>query len=144
MNIHRKSLASAAGLFLAILAGAGGTYLYLSFAEGPGPRLRRDCVSLVDTVLNEEPTVGTSDLEAELAKHGVTFPPLPLMSSSKTWQTDFDNYQATVRARKAKWKALEGTPEYDKAWNAVFGKKRDDAIRECVYKRATGEGVTVR
>ena len=43
----------------------------------PGPRIRRECISLVDTALNEDPTVRRPDIEHELKKRGVTVPPFP-------------------------------------------------------------------
>lgn len=51
--------------------------------DEPGPRLRRECVSLVDTVLTEDHTVRvrSGDLEEELIKRGVNVPPDPFFRS---------------------------------------------------------------
>ena len=116
--------------------------------EGLGPKLRRECVSLVDTVLKEAPTVKTAELVAELKSRGMSVEPRPdlpsIPANDAQWIVKIEAHDAATKAWDAKWEELRGTRAYDEAWDVVFAKKRENAIRECVYARAQREGVTSR
>lgn len=134
--------AIALAIVIAVPVGLLASYFYGQF-EGPGPKLRRECVSLVDTVLNEEPTVRTNEVKDELAKRGISLPSFPTFPDSPTG-ADFAKYEAEKKAYDAKWEEVRAHPEYNVAWKSVFAKKREQAIKNCVYDRARKEGVRDR
>lgn len=116
--------------------------------------MRRDCASLVDAVLAEDRTVSRVELEAELAQRGVQVPPFPAYPKTSDTREELEKwlyrrgewgrYDAEMKAYDARWKEIEEGPVYQPAWEAVFAKKRDEAIKECIVNRAQREGVTIR
>lgn len=144
----RRLRTIAVALGVAALIGASAMYLYNRVGEGPGPKLQRECASVVETVLKQEPTVRRADLESELQARGVSTPTLPrspsLTSDVEKWKEQEKRYEAAMNTYRAKWNELEKTSVYRVAWESAFAKKRDDAIRQCVYERAQREGVRAR
>ena len=143
------ALSVAAALVIGLLVSQ---YLPL-WRDEPGPRLRRECVSLVDTVLSEDHTVRSGDLEKELIKRGVNVPPDPFSRSKNApGATEAEKslnflmskeYEAEKKAYDAKWDEIKSTPAYNLAWEAVFSEKRSKAIKDCILTRARREGVSI-
>ena len=116
--------------------------------DGPGFKLRRDCASLVDSVMNEDRTVSRAELRAELKQQGVDVPALPSRDldspiGPKTWLTKVGDRDAARKAYEAWWEEIRSRPTYQPAWEAAFSKKREKAIKECIVNRAAREGVTI-
>lgn len=149
-----RSIAIVVALAVATTAGVAAWLTLSRWGEGPGPRLRRDCTSLVDTVLAEDRTVSRFELEAELARRGVKAPPFPqypqradTKEELEKWlhgRGEYGRYEAEKKAYDARWKEIEESPAYQPAWETVFAKKRDEAIRDCIVSRARREGVRIR
>ena len=118
-------------------------YVYQQYMAA-GPRLRRECVSIVDTVLNEDRTVPTDELMNELKKRGVTVPTYPPDTPGYDLQRWIEQSEAREAARKAydeKVEELRQHPEYAQAWETVLDQKRKRAVRDCIVNRARREGV---
>jgi hypothetical protein len=85
---------------VALAAGIGVGELVSQFVgrpgDEPGPKLRRDCVSLVETAMNEDRTVPRSDLEQALTKRGINVPTFPVYQLSA-------EYEARKKEYDAKW-----------------------------------------
>lgn len=81
--------------------------------DEPGPRLRRECVSLVDTVLNEDRTVPKFDLEEQLRKRGINVPPFP------------SDPPLPPESESARAAALKSESEYRKYLKAKERERRD-------------------
>jgi hypothetical protein len=151
------------GLLLALgLAGC-------EWMEQPGPRLRRECGSLVDELLKQDKTVPTAALVAEFNKiPGVgPLPPQPV-SPSPPSITDYRGadrhleylnddgskpgsprakYLAAVEAYKAAFKVWDGKLDeliaaHPDVWNRLFQERREKAVNECIVRRAAKEGAT--
>jgi hypothetical protein len=89
--------------------------------EALGDKIKRDCVSLIDTVraTEKEPTVRTATLAAELKKRGVTVPTSPEYPTF----SDYPNNPARSAAeheanRKAQVDALRA---YDRGGGGAYG-----------------------
>ncbi len=138
--------------------------------EQPGPRLRRECASLVDEVLKQDQKVPTSDLEAEFSNlPGGTLPNLapnpreedyrPRTGDRDVWEwaewitnnnpqpgSSRAKYLAAMEAYKASVKAREAKLEelmkqHPEVWDRLFQQRRDKAINECIVAKAKKEGV---
>ena len=139
------------------------------WTEQPGPRLRRECMSLVDEVLKQHKNVPTHLLEAEFEKMpGVgPLPPLGVRPRFPTREDyprgadhDFDSvfddgskpsspqakylkemkiYDAATTARDEKLSEL--MKAHPEVWNRLFQQRREKAINECIVTRAQKEGV---
>lgn len=150
------------GLLLALgLAGC-------EWMEQPGPRLRRECGSLVDELLKQDKTVPTAALVTEFNKiPGVgPLPPKPMSPRSPSPEDyprgsryeDYLSDDGTKPGPKAKY--LADLKEYTAAfkawdaridelvaahpdvWNRLFQERREKAINECIVRRAAKEGAT--
>jgi hypothetical protein len=156
----RRTLAIS--IMVALVTGFFASQYAPRWSNEPGPRLRRECTSLVDTVLNENNTVRRAELEEDLIKRGVNVPPPPSFPSEKASvgpsaglsegateaKKDLDYWfseegEAARKAYEAKWDEIKNTPAYDLAWEAVTAKKRSKAIKDCVLSRARKEGVSI-
>jgi hypothetical protein len=141
------------------------------WVEQPGPRLRRECGSLVDELLKQDKTVPTTALVAEFNKiPGVgPLPPRPVYPSAPTRAdyprgTDHDlyvlnddgtkpgspraKYLADVEAYKAAFKVWDGKLDeliaaHPEVWNRLFQERREKAINECLVRRAAKEGAAI-
>lgn len=141
------------GIGLALVAGC---------TEEAGPKLRRECTSLVNTVLEQDQTVPTDDLWRELQKRGLTplpprsYPTAPIRPRDiEDWLTPSrspaareyaaaeEKYKVAVKEYDTKWEEAKGTPVYREAWKTIFAQKTEKAVNECIRKKATDMGVTV-
>lgn len=121
--------------------------------EQPGPRLRRECTSLVDEVLKQDETVKTNLLEAEFEKMPEVgpLPPRAVYPMERDYRhaenedqrlqraMDIKAYEAAKRARED-WldELMKAHPE---VWKRLFQQRREKAINECIVTRAQREGV---
>lgn len=136
---------------IAVVVGLSAWRYVDQWREGPGPRLRRDCTSLVDTVMAENPTVSRFELEAELDKRGVKAPAPPSTLPTGDSKAELDRWllreaseQAEAQKRyEAAWAEIRKNSAYQPAWDAALKKKRGEAITDCIVKRAQREGVTI-
>ena len=115
-----------------------------------GPRLHRECVSVVDTVLGQEPrTVEPSRLDYELRKLGLQPPTEPFISREDDWkasggQEPYRTKTAKLRAEhEENWRKLRDHPRYQEAWEIAYNGKRHEAIKRCVKERGRREGVLI-
>jgi Uncharacterized conserved protein related to pyruvate formate-lyase activating enzyme len=120
-------------IIVSVAVGFGAAEILHQSRGGLGPKLRRECVSLVDTVMAGDRTVSTAALKEEFAARGIVAPQHPTI-----W-TD----EAAKKAYDAKWEELRQHPAYHDAWNTVFARKREEAVKDCILNRAQREGVTV-
>jgi hypothetical protein len=142
----------ALAVVVALPLGALVSQVFPQRREELGPKLRRECVSLVETVLKEI-TLSRLDLQLELANRGVS---VPQPSSDPSLSMDPRNlgkgipesqqreYEAAEKAFEADWDVVNSSVAYREAWDSVHSRKREKAIKECVIKRAHKEGVEVR
>jgi hypothetical protein len=150
-------------LALAILVLGGCEWL-----EQPGPRLRRECSSLVDEVLKQDQTVPTGKLEQEFSKlPGGTLPQVPPYPRSENYRprtgnrdrdidewleqppkpgsprakylADVEAYDSAKKAREARLDEL--VKQYPNVWTRLFQQRREEAINQCIVTRAKKEGV---
>ena len=143
----------------AAVAGVLTWQLVAPSSEGPGAKLQRDCVSLVDTVLSYK-TISRHELVVELQQRGVRMPSDPdfrmdLGSDRELAEARYQGllgkrtpalakYEAVKQVYEAQWQEIERSPEYEAARNATVARKREEAIRECVLTRAKREGASIR
>lgn len=132
---------------IAAVAGLAGVaaWWFSPWREELGPRLRRECVSVVDTVM--EQTVPRDLLVAELETRGIRPPQPPdytqglgTMSAERRAQVAAE-LEAARKAYADGWEALKQHPGYAAAWQAIFDRRRDKAIKNCLEDRARREGV---
>jgi len=140
-----------AGVML-LTVGLGGC----DWTEQPGPRLRRECASLVDEVLKQDETVKVDLLEAEFKKIpgvGPLPPPAihPMETDYRHAETedqrlqramDIKAYEVAKKARNDRLDEL--IKAYPEVWNRLIRQRREKAINECIVTRAKKEGVSLR
>jgi len=147
------------GLLIGVIAAiaAYGYQSWMTGSAGVGPKLQRECVSLVDTVLAQEnePAVERGRVADELSKRGVvtpTYPKLPELPplDRRSTPATMDEvakgliaHDVLVKLYEEQWEKLRGHPAYNKAWEVAFKAKRDEAIRKCVRERARREDVAI-
>jgi hypothetical protein len=112
-----------------LLTGALTAYGYQQWTPrvaAVGPKLQRECVSVVDTVLAPEPerTVDNGRLRHELSKLGIAapeYPQSPTLPDSRTsdwfkkWQEKDAKYAARVKTYTEEWERLRERPAYNRA-----------------------------
>ena len=132
-------------------------HVLADWREGPGPKLQRECVSLVDTVFAQEQVVSRESLRRDLERRGVAVPPtLPRLSEDEQWTLGLDRErrdtsgktspglakrEAAEAAYATKWEEIERSPEYRAVYDNALAWQREEAIRQCVRTRAAREGV---
>jgi hypothetical protein len=107
----------------------------------PGPM---ECTALVDTILGEHRWIPPNRLHEELVKRGVTLPSPPSFSlappySGSKVESRLREYESAKKAYEAKWEEIEGSPEYQRASQALHSKSRDEAVRACLFIRGIQE-----
>ena len=154
---------SVALMLVVAAATAGGVvawHLTSPWREGLGPKLHRECVSLVGTVMAERRALSREELTWELRRRGVKVPSAPNaasvgLSEEQLSQANLallqgkstpalERYEAAQRAHEVRWKEIERSSEYQPTVVTVLNWMREESIRECVLTRAKREGVSIR
>lgn len=151
---------SVALMLVAAAATVGGVVVWhvtSPWREPLGPKVYRECVSLVETVMAQGPVLSPGELILELQRLGVTVPSTPdaasvglsdeqlakanlaLLQGKRT--PPLERYEAAQRAHDVRWEEIKRSPEYQAARDTTLKRKRDRFIRECVLTRAKREGV---
>lgn len=85
-----------------------------------------------------------NQLHEELVKRGVTLPSAPSLTfaprySGRGAEALLREYEAAKKAYEAKWEDIKGSPEYQRAREAILSRQRDETLRFCLRIRAIQE-----
>ena len=78
-----------------------------------------------------------NQLHEELVKRGVTLPSPPSLTfaprySGRGAEALLREYESAKKAYEAKWEDIKGSPEYQRAREAILSRKRDETLRACL------------
>ena len=126
------ALATAVALPLAVLL----SQFLPRWREHPA-KVRFDCSSFAEGIVNENSTISPHELNQELVGRGVTLPSPPSLTFAPRYSAGeaealLRKYEAAKKAYEAKWEDIKGSPEYQRAQEAILNRKRDESLRQCL------------
>ena len=114
-----------------------------------------ECNSFADDLMRSSDLLRQSgdrippnQLHEELVKRGVTLPSPPSLTFVPRYsgrggaEALLRDYESAKKAYEAKWEDIKGSPEYQRAREAILSRQRDETLRACLRIRALqGKGL---
>ena len=142
------ALATAVALPLGVLI----SQVVPRWGVGTGPEV--ECNSFVvddlmrtsDLLRHSGDRIPPNQLHEELVKRGVTLPSPPSLTFAPRYygrgaEALLREYESAKKAYEAKWEDIKGSPEYQRAREAILSRKRDETLRACLRIFGGEEGI---
>jgi hypothetical protein len=133
------ALATAVALPLGVLI----SQVVPRWGVGTGPEV--ECNSFVvddlmrtsDLLRHSGDRIPPNQLHEELVKRGVTLPSPPSLTFAPRYygrgaEALLREYESAKKGYEAKWEDIKGSPEYQRAREAILSTKRDETLRACL------------